>query len=151
MVENYIKEKLGLDDNLLENRKKLQNKLNEVNEVAEYLRSMLDNYKKQLGEKIITDFPQCSLIPREDKVVVKIPIKEACIYAEIDNKGYGFSTNSGNVPRDGAILNDIKPILEKLAIPIWKDNNSCWYGCKDYSDWNEAYCKIIEFIQELNV
>ncbi len=150
MVENYIKERLGLDDNLLGNRKKLEAKLNEVNEVAEYLRSMLDNYKKQLVEKITTDFPQCSLITKGDIIVVKIPIKEACIYAEIDNKKYGFSTNS-NDARDEAILNDIKPILEKLAIPIWKDNNSCWYGYKDYSDWDEAYAQIVEFIKELKV
>ena len=149
MVKNYIKEQLGLDDNLLENRKKLQNKLNEVNEVADYLRSMLDNYKKQLAKKITTDFPQCSLVPRADKVVVKIPIKEGSIYAEIDNNKFGFSTNS-NDARNENILNDIKPILEKLTIPVWEDNNSCWYGYKSYSDWNDAYSKIIEFIRELN-
>ncbi len=153
MVEDYIKKELELNDNPFENKKKLDRKIEELDEVRRYLDNMVDGCRTQLIEKITQDFPQCSLIPKEaGRFVIKIPIGASSIYAEIDGnrKTYGFSTNS-NDARNEAILNDIKPILEKLAIPVKEDNNSCWYGYKEYYEWDEAYSKIQEFIKELNV
>ena len=111
---------------------------------------MIDTCKKQLIENIIDKFPKCSLIPNKDRFVIKIPVRAASIYVEIYKKEYGFSTYS-NEPRNEVILNEIKPILEKLAIPVEENNNSCWYGYKEDCDWDDAYSQIVEFIKELKV
>lgn len=63
MVEDYIKEQLRLDDNLLGNREKLAAKLKEVNEVAIYLNTIVQECQKQLfeqwDEKLKQYFPAC--------------------------------------------------------------------------------------------
>lgn len=150
MIENYIKEKLGLNDDPFVNKQELERKIEELDEVRQYLVNMIDTCKKQLIENIIDKFPKCSLIPNKDRFVIKIPVRAASIYVEIYKKEYGFSTYS-NEPRNEFILNEIKPILEKLAIPVVENNNSCWYGYKKDCDWGDAYSQIVEFIKELKV
>lgn len=150
MIENYIKEKLGLNDDPFVNKQELERKIEELDEVRQYLVNMIDTCKKQLIENIIDKFPKCSLIPNKDRFVIKIPVRAASIYVEIYKKEYGFSTYS-NEPRNEFILNEIKPILEKLAIPVVENNNSCWYGYKKDCDWDDAYSQIVEFIKELKV
>ena len=150
MIENYIKEKLRLNDDPFVNKQELERKIKELDEVRQYLVNMIDTCKKQLIENIIDNFPQCLLIPNKDRFVIKIPVRAASVYVEIYKKEYGFSTYS-NEPRNEFILNEIKPILEKLAIPVVENNNSCWYGYKKDCDWDDAYSQIVEFIKELKV
>lgn len=160
MVENYIKKELELNDNPFENKKKLDRKIEELDEVRKYLDNMVDDYKKQMFEqwsyRINEEFTYEKTYTTSDKEIklfVKIPICGKSVYAGLykEKNGriyYGLSTLCEEDPKDVGISEVVNPILGNLGIDI-DEKNKVWYGWKYIELDNQAYYKLVGLIKEI--
>ncbi len=159
MIKNYIKEKLGLNDDPFVNKQELERKIEELDEVRQYLVNMIDDYKKQMFEQwshqIDEEFTYEKTYTTNDKEIelfVKIPICGKSVYAGLykEKNGriyYGLSTLCEEDPKDVGISEVVNPILGNLGIDTY-DEDKVWYGWS-YIEWdNQAYYKLVGLIRE---
>ena len=146
MVENYIKEKLGLNDDPFMNKKKLDRKIEELNEVRQYLVKMIDDYKTQIFEQWKQHFNRCfpqyrCELTNDFTLLMELPICGRIVYAELttDTNGLYWGLSDKEGLKDTAVLELLTPIMENLRFDIKSDlaKDKKWYGWK-YVEWNKA-------------
>lgn len=146
MIENYIKEKLGLNDDPFMNKKKLDRKIEELDEVKQYLVNMIDDYKTQIFEQWKQHFNRCFTqyrceLTNDFTLLMELPICGRTVYAELttDTKGLYWGLPDKEGLKDTAILELLTPIMKNLRFDIKSDlaKDKKWYGWK-YVEWNKA-------------
>lgn len=146
MVENYIKEKLGLNDDPFMNKKKLDRKIEELNEVRQYLVKMIDDYKTQIFEQWKQHFNRCfpqyrCELTNDFTLLMELTICGRIVYAELttDTNGLYWGLSDKEGLKDTAVLELLTPIMENLRFDIKSDlaKDKKWYGWK-YVEWNKA-------------
>lgn len=157
MVEDYIKEQLGLNDDPYANKQKLDRKIKELDEVRKYLDEMVDNYKIQMfehwNEKLKQDFPAYEWRLAKDSYgsyiennQITIGDKYILLSLYYENDSINIEVNS--FPKDSEldeiVAQKISPILSKIEM---KDDSKK-YGKKE-TDWNNAYDDFTKLIREI--
>lgn len=146
MVENYIKEKLGLNDDPFMNKKKLDRKIEELDKVRQYLVNMIDDYKAQIFEQWKQHFNRCfpqyrCELTNDFTLLMELPICGRIVYAELttDTNGLYWGLSDKEGLKDTAVLELLTPIMENLRFDIKSDlaKDKKWYGWK-YVEWNKA-------------
>ena len=145
MVKNYIKEQLGLNDDPFVNKKKLERKIEELDEVRQYLVKMKDDYKTQIFEQWKQHFNRCSRyrceLTNDFTLLMELPICGRIVYAELttDTNGLYWGLSDKEGLKDTAVLELLTPIMENLRFDIKSDlaKDKKWYGWK-YVEWNKA-------------
>ena len=146
MVKNYIKEQLGLNDNPFVNKKKLERKIEELDEVRQYLVKMKDDYKTQIFEQWKQHFNRCfpkyrCELTNDFTLLMELPICGRIVYAELttDTNGLYWGLSDKEGLKDTAVLELLTPIMENLRFDIKSDlaKDKKWYGWK-YVEWNKA-------------
>jgi hypothetical protein len=157
MIENYIKEKLGLNDDPFMNKKKLDRKIEELNEVRQYLVKMKDDYKTQIfeqwNEKLKQDFPRYEWILTKDSYGLYIENKQIIIgdknillslYYEKDSINIEVKPSHKDSELDEMVAQKFSPILSEIEMN--EDSNK--YGKKQV-DWNSAYYVFTKMIRKI--
>lgn len=157
MIENYIKEKLGLNDNPFMNKKKLDRKIEELDEVRQYLVKMIDDYKTQIfeqwNEKLKQDFPTYEWILTKDSYGLYIENKQIIIgdknillslYYEKDSINIEVKPSHKDSELDEMVAQKFSPILSEIEMN--EDSNK--YGKKQV-DWNSAYDVFTKMIRKI--
>lgn len=146
MIENYIKEKLGLNDDPFVNKQELERKIEELDEVRQYLVNMIDDYKTQIFEQWKQHFNRCfpqyrCELTNDFTLLMKLPICGRIVYAELttDTNGLYWGLSDKEGLKDIAVLELLTPIMENLRFDIKSDlaKDKKWYGWK-YVEWNKA-------------
>ena len=146
MIENYIKEKLGLNDDPFVNKQELERKIEELDEVRQYLVNMIDDYKTQIFEQWKQHFNRCfpkyrCELTNDFTLLMKLPICGRIVYAELttDTNGLYWGLSDKEGLKDTAVLELLTPIMENLRFDIKSDlaKDKKWYGWK-YVEWNKA-------------
>lgn len=144
MVENYIKEQLGLNDDPFVNKQELERKIEELDEVRQYLVNMIDDYQAQIFEQWKQHFNRsqyrCELT-NDFTLLMELPICGRIVYAELttDTNGLYWGLSDKEGLKDTAVLELLTPIMENLRFDIKSDlaKDKKWYGWK-YVEWNKA-------------
>lgn len=157
MVENYIKEKLGLNDNPFVNKQELERKIEELDEVRQYLVKMIDDYKTQIfeqwNEKLKQDFPIYEWILTKDSHGLYIENNQITIgdkdillslYYENDSVNVEVNSSPKDSELDEMVAQKISPILSEIEMN--EDSNK--YGNKQV-DWNSAYNVFTNMIRKI--
>lgn len=157
MVKNYIKEKLGLNDDPFVNKKKLDRKIEELDEVRQYLVKMIDDYKTQIfeqwNEKLEQDFPTYEWILTKDSYGLYIENKQIIIgdknillslYYEKDSINIEVKPSHKDSELDEMVAQKFSPILSEIEMN--EDSNK--YGKKQV-DWNSAYDVFTKMIRKI--
>ena len=157
MVENYIKEQLGLNDDPFENKQELERKIKELDDVRQYLVKMIDDYKTQIfeqwNEKLKQDFPTYEWILTKDSYGSYIENNQITIgdkkillslYHENDSLNIEINPVPKNSKIDEIVAQKISPILSKIEM----NGDSNKYGKKQV-DWNNAYDVFAKMIREI--
>lgn len=146
MVKNYIKEQLGLNDDPFVNKQELERKIEELDEVRQYLVNMKDDYKTQIFEQWKQHFNRCfpkyrCELTNDFTLLMKLPICGRIVYAELttDTNGLYWGLSDKEGLKDTAVLELLTPIMENLRFDIKSDlaKDKKWYGWK-YVEWNKA-------------
>ena len=146
MIKNYIKEKLGLNDDPFVNKQELERKIEELDEVRQYLVNMIDDYKTQIFEQWKQHFNRCfpkyrCELTNDFTLLMKLPICGRIVYAELttDTNGLYWGLSDKEGLKDTAVLELLTPIMENLRFDIKSDlaKDKKWYGWK-YVEWNKA-------------
>lgn len=146
MVENYIKEQLGLNDDPFVNKKKLDRKIEELDKVRQYLVNMIDDYKTQIFEQWKQHFNRCFTqyrceLTNDFTLLMELPICGRIVCAELttDTNGLYWGLSDKEGLKDTAVLELLTPIMEDLRFDIKSDlaKDKKWYGWK-YVEWNKA-------------
>ena len=146
MIENYIKEKLGLNDDPFVNKQELERKIEELDKVRQYLVNMIDDYKTQIFEQWKQHFDRCfhqyrCELTNDFTLLMKLPICGRIVYAELttDTNGLYWGLSDKEGLKDTAVLELLTPIMENLRFDIKSDlaKDKKWYGWK-YVEWNKA-------------
>ena len=157
MVKNYIKEQLGLNDDPFVNKKKLERKIEELDEVRQYLVKMKDDYKTQIfeqwNEKLKQDFPIYEWILTKDSYGLYIENNQITIgdknillslYYEKDSINIEVKPSPKDSELDEMVAQKISPILSEIEMN--EDSNK--YGNKQV-DWNSAYDVFTKMIRKI--
>ena len=157
MIENYIKEQLGLNDDPFVNKKKLERKIEELDEVRQYLVKMKDDYKTQIfeqwNEKLKQDFPIYEWILTKDSYGLYIENNQITIgdknillslYYEKDSINIEVKPSPKDSELDEMVAQKISPILSEIEMN--EDSNK--YGNKQV-DWNSAYDVFTKMIRKI--
>lgn len=155
MIENYIKEKLGLNDDPFANKKKLERKIEELDEVRQYLVKMKDDYKTQIfeqwNEKLKQDFPDEWILTKDSRGSyiennqITIGDKNILLSLYYENDSVNIEVNSSPKRElDEMVAQKISPILREIEMN--KDSNK--YGNKQV-DWNSAYDVFTKMIRKI--
>lgn len=157
MIENYIKEKLGLNDDPFVNKQELERKIEELDEVRQYLVKMKDDYKTQIfeqwNEKLKQDFHTYEWILTKDSRGLYIENKQIIIgdknillslYYEKDSINIEVNSSPKDSELDEMVAQKISPILSEIEMN--KDSNK--YGNKQV-DWNSAYDVFTKMIRKI--
>lgn len=155
MIENYIKEKLGLNDDPFANKKKLERKIEELDEVRQYLVKMKDDYKTQIfeqwNEKLKQDFPDEWILTKDSRGSyiennqITIGDKNILLSLYYENDSVNIEVNSSPKSElDEMVAQKISPILREIEMN--KDSNK--YGNKQV-DWNSAYDVFTKMIRKI--
>lgn len=157
MVKNYIKEQLGLNDNPFVNKQELERKIEELDEVRQYLVNMIDDYKTQIfeqwNEKLKQDFHTDEWILTKDSRGLYIENKQIIIgdknillslYYEKDSINIEVNSSPKDSELDEMVAQKISPILSEIEMN--KDSNK--YGNKQV-DWNSAYDVFTKMIRKI--
>lgn len=157
MIENYIKEQLGLNDDPFENKKKLDRKIEELDKVRQYLVNMIDDYKTQIfeqwNEKLKKDFPRYEWILTKDSYGLYIENKQIIIgdknillslYYEKDSINIEVKPSHKDSELDEMVAQKFSPILSEIEMN--EDSNK--YGKKQV-DWNSAYYVFTKMIRKI--
>ncbi len=157
MVKNYIKEQLGLNDDPFENKKKLERKIEELDEVRQYLVKMKDDYKTQIfeqwNEKLKQDFPIYEWILTKDSRGSYIENNQITIgdknillslYYENDSVNVEVNSSPKDNELDEMVAQKISPILSEVEMN--EDSNK--YGNKQV-DWDSAYYVFTKMIRKI--
>ena len=158
MVENYIKDQLGLNDEPFANMQKLNSKIKELDEVRKYLDNMVDDYKTQIfeqwNEKLKQYFPECewdlSIYPsgfyiENKQIFVGDKYIVLSLYYENDSLNIEIAPYPKNSEIDEMVAKKIAPILSKIEMK----SGSKKYGVKQ-TDWNDAYDDFTKLIIEID-
>ena len=146
MVENYIKEQLGLNDDPFVNKQELERKIEELDKVRQYLVNMIDDYKTQIFEQWKQHFNRCfpqyrCELTNDFTLLMELPICGRIVYAELttDTNGLYWGLSDKEGLKDTAVLELLTPIMENLRFDIKSDlaKDKKWYGWK-YVEWNKA-------------
>lgn len=146
MVKNYIKEQLGLNDDPFVNKQELERKIEELDEVRQYLVKMKDDYKTQIFEQWKQHFNRCfpqyrCELTNDFTLLMELPICGRIVYAELttDANGLYWGLSDKEGLKDTAVLELLTPIMENLRFDIKSDlaKDKKWYGWK-YVEWNKA-------------
>lgn len=157
MIENYIKEKLGLNDNPFVNKQELERKIEELDKVRQYLVNMIDDYKTQIfeqwNEKLKQDFPIYEWILTKDSYGLYIENKQIIIgdknillslYYEKDSINIEVKPSHKDSELDEMVAQKFSPILSEIEMN--EDSNK--YGKKQV-DWNSAYYVFTKMIRKI--
>ena len=157
MVKNYIKEQLGLNDNPFVNKQELERKIEELDEVRQYLVNMIDDYKTQIfeqwNEKLKQDFPIYEWILTKDSYGLYIENNQITIgdknillslYYEKDSINIEVKPSPKDSELDEMVAQKISPILSEIEMN--EDSNK--YGNKQV-DWNSAYDVFTKMIRKI--
>ena len=156
MIENYIKEKLGLNNDPSVNKQELERKIKELDEVRQYLVKMKDDYKTQIfeqwNEKLKQDFPRYEwILTKESRRSYiennQITICDKNILLSLYNENDSVNVEVNSSPKselDEMVAQKISPILREIEMN--KDSNK--YGNKQV-DWNSAYDVFTKMIRKI--
>jgi hypothetical protein len=157
MIENYIKEKLGLNDDPFVNKQELERKIEELDKVRQYLVNMIDDYKTQIfeqwNEKLKQDFPIYEWILTKDSYGLYIENKQIIIgdknillslYYEKDSINIEVKPSHKDSELDEMVAQKFSPILSEIEMN--EDSNK--YGKKQV-DWNSAYYVFTKMIRKI--
>ena len=146
LIENYIKEKLGLNDDPFVNKQELERKIEELDKVRQYLVNMIDDYKTQIFEQWKQHFNRCfpqyrCELTNDFTLLMELPICGRIVYAELttDTNGLYWGLSDKEGLKDTTVLELLTPIMENLRFDIKSDlaKDKKWYGWK-YVEWNKA-------------
>lgn len=158
MIENYIKEKLGLNDDPFMNKKKLDRKIEELDEVRQYLVKMIDDYKTQIfeqwNEKLKQDFPTTyewiltkdsyGLYIENEQIIIGDKNILLSLYYEKDSINIEVKPSHKDSELDEMVAQKISPILSEIEM----NEDSKKYGKKQV-DWNSAYDVFTKMIRKI--
>ena len=157
MIENYIKEKLGLNDDPFVNKQELERKIEELDEVRQYLVNMKDDYKTQIfeqwNEKLKQDFHTYEWILTKDSRGSYIENNQITIgdknillslYYEKDSINIEVKPSPKDSELDEMVAQKISPILSEIEMN--EDSNK--YGNKQV-DWNSAYDVFTKMLRKI--
>ena len=157
MIENYIKEKLGLNDDPFVNKQELERKIEELDEVRQYLVNMIDDYKTQIfeqwNEKLKQDFPKyewiltkysCGLYIENKQIIIGDKNILLSLYYEKDSINIEVKPSHKDSELDEMVAQKISPILSEIEMN--EDSNK--YGKKQV-DWNSAYDVFTKMIRKI--
>ena len=155
MIENYIKEKLGLNDDPFVNKQELERKIEELDKVRQYLVKMKDDYKTQIfeqwNEKLKQDFPDEWILTKDSRGSyiennqITIGDKNILLSLYYENDSVNIEVNSSPKSElDEMVAQKISPILREIEMN--KDSNK--YGNKQV-DWNSAYDVFTKMIRKI--
>ena len=157
MIENYIKEKLGLNDDPFANKKKLERKIEELDEVRQYLVKMKDDYKTQIfeqwNEKLKQDFHRYEWILTKDSHgsyiennQITIGDKNILLSLYYENDSVNIEVNSS--PKDSELDEMVAQKISHILREIEMNEDSNKYGNKQV-DWNSAYDVFTKMIRKI--
>ena len=146
-----------MNDNPFMNKKKLDRKIEELDEVRQYLVKMIDDYKTQIfeqwNEKLKQDFPRYEWILTKDSRGLYIENKQIIIgdknillslYYENDRVNVEVNSSPKDSELDEMVAQKISPILSEIEMN--KDSNK--YGNKQV-DWNSAYDVFTKMLRKI--
>ena len=156
MVENYIKEQLGLNDDPFVNKQMLDRKIEELDTVRGHLVNMVNGCKEQMFEQWKQDLSRSftttqwffNNLQLFTEIQISDKILRVGLYDEEPRIYCGLLDKDGL--KDTSVLDLLIPIMENLNFDIKSDlaKYKQWYGWK-YVDWDKAYAEFVSLIEKI--